>query len=204
MDDAYEIRRRDVEDRFVRMLPILEERRVHASPSRNFELVVDTYAEPGSDWHYSRGLVRELGTEEFIADIRRSAPKFLFAWVERSDGEFLVCGEDPEGYTVVDVRRGVSVCTPPDGSGFNWLQVYPSPDGQTLAVEGCVWGAPNDLVFYDFSDPRVSPMPEIARFSMPTDVLGWVSATTFKFTRFKMGDREHEAVSWTRAGFYTG
>jgi hypothetical protein len=47
---SYEARRQEVEERFIRMRPIPSERRIHASPSGHFELVVDTYAEPGSDW----------------------------------------------------------------------------------------------------------------------------------------------------------
>lgn len=200
---SYDQQRQEVEDRFVRMRPILGERRVHTSPSGQFELVIDTYAEAGSEWNFSRGVLREVGTEEVIADVRRADPKFLFAWVSHKAGDFLVCGEDTQGYNVIDIRRGINVWTPPDGSGFNWLAVYPAPDGRVLAVEGCVWGSPNQLVFLDFDHPLSTPLPEIARFSMPTDVQGWVSENTFKFTRFKVSDREHEAVAWTRAGFYS-
>jgi len=200
---TYEQRRESVEDRFLRMRPIPEEHRLHTSPSGQFVLAVDTYAEPDCDWNFTRGVLREVGTEEVIADIRRAASQFLFAWVAHTQGEFLVCGEDPEGYNVIDIRRGINVCTPPDGSGFNWLTIYPSPDGRVLAVEGCVWGFPNQVVFLNFADPLKSPLPEMARFAMPTDIQGWVSDTTFKFTRFKVAERDYESIAWTRAGYYS-
>lgn len=200
---TYEKRRADVDSRFEKMYVVADERRVHPSPSGRFELTIDTFAEPGSDWHFTRGVLREVVSGQMIVDIRRPDPKFPFAWVVQSRGEFLVCGEDPESYNVIDPVHAVNVCTVPDGSGFNWLTIYPSPDGQVLAVEGCVWGSPNQLVFFDSSDPMRSPLPEITRFKMPTDIQGWVSKTTFRFMRFNPAEHYSEPVSWTASGYYS-
>lgn len=186
------------------MVLVADERRVHSSPSGQFELVIDTYAESGSDWHFTRGVIREVVSDQMIADIRRPDPKFPFAWVVHPHGEFLVCGEHPEGYNVVDARRSINICTSPDGSGFNWLTIYPSPDGHVLAVEGCVWGSPHQLALFDFSDPMRSPLPEVARFKMPTDIQGWVSKTTFRFMRFNPAEHCSEPVAWTASGYYIG
>jgi hypothetical protein len=39
------------------------------------------------------------------------------------------------------------------GSEFCWAAHYLSPDGNTLAVDGCHWACPYEIKFYDFTDP---------------------------------------------------
>jgi hypothetical protein len=55
------------------------------------------------------------------------------------------------------------------------VAVYPSPDGLVLAVDGCYWACPYEIVFFDFANPASLPLPEIDRCEEVTDpVIGWV------------------------------
>ena len=36
-----------------------------------------------------------------------------------------------------------------NGGGFCWAAAYPSPDCSLLAVDGCYWGAPYEVVLYE-------------------------------------------------------
>jgi hypothetical protein len=67
--------------------------------------------------------------------------------------------------------------------------VLPSPDGLTLAVEGCYWACPYDLVFYNFSDPTKLPLPELTRIEEYLDVTGWDGNKTFHYA---MGETKAE------------
>lgn len=80
---------------------------------------------------------------------------------------------------ILNERRQVRAL---QGWGFCWANVLPSPDGMTLAVEGCYWACPYDLVFYDFSQPDCLPLPELRRFEGLERVIGWENANTFAFT----------------------
>jgi hypothetical protein len=104
----------------------------------------------------------------------------------RPDGEYLLCGEDYQGYNVIDLKREVNELTfPPEayeGQGFCWGAAYPSPTGQLIAVDGCYWGGPNEVVIFDFAVPCLSPLPELTRIEDTLNVKGWLNDTEFEFT----------------------
>lgn len=121
-----------------------------------------------------------------VADVKRNYGIFWFAWVQRGDREYLLCGEDYQGYNVIDLNFGPNVLTFPHeaykGMGFCWTAAYPSPTGDTIAVEGCYWACPYELVFYDFTNPSRSPLPELFRVEDLERAEGWVSDHEFRFT----------------------
>lgn len=121
-----------------------------------------------------------------VADIKRNYGAFWHAWVPHPNGnEYLLCGENYQGYTIINLTQETTVSyLPPEarkGFGFCWAAVYPSPDGATLAVDGCVWACPYELRVYDFADPTVLPFPELARFDGLENVIGWESDETIAF-----------------------
>jgi hypothetical protein len=126
---------------------------------------------------------------------------FWFAWVTQANQEFLLFGEDYQGYNVLELSTGLNVFTFPTeaykGMGYCWAAVYPSPDARTLAVEGCYWACPYSATFYDFSNPTASPLPELARFEDLDKIEGWVSASGFRFTAGE-GDAHSEHI-WKRS-----
>lgn len=83
------------------------------------------------------------------------------------------------------------------GQGFCWAAVHPSPDGRTLGVEGCFWACPYELVFFDFSEPNKSPLPELHRVQDLESFGGWLNSAECRFT---VGEGENIAQSaWARS-----
>jgi hypothetical protein len=202
LEAYYAEHRAHVMARFANMRPVEGTRRRHVSPSGRFELLVDTYDEDGRSWDYSRGIVKHVGSEAVIADVHRNLGHFMFAWIEHPTGEYVVCGEDYQGYNVIDLERGQQVFSLPEeyleGMGFCWAQVFPSPDGLVLAVNGCIWAAPTEVVFYDFRDPLAIPLPELGRLGWEVNMKGWTSNWTFEL-RVEDPDSEEESnVVWRR------
>lgn len=167
------------------MAPVSGSRELHTSPSGDYSLEITEYTSGPESWNYSRGRVQEVASGSLIADVKRNLAGFWFAWVLREDGEYLLCGEDYQGYNVIDLRRGRNVLTfPPEafkGQGFCWGTARPSPHGRVLAVEGCYWGGPNELVFYDFTEPLRSPLPEIARIDEILRAESWLDDGHFAY-----------------------
>jgi len=162
----YAERRAPIEERFRAKPPVMGTERTHLSPSGRFSLQTAVHAEGPCTWAYSRGIVQHLASQHVIADIRRNYSAFWHAWVDRPDGEYLLCGEDYQGYNVIDLQREQNIFTFPDeafdGMGFCWAAAYPSPSGRLLAVDGCY-----------FTDPTRSPLPELARFENLDKFKGW-------------------------------
>jgi hypothetical protein len=188
MDRRYKKVRQAFEERFRTYKPVPDSETVEVSPSGKYQLTKTRYTAGPSTWGFSRGVVVSSETRELVADVKRNYGAFWHAWVEHpNSNEYLLCGEDYQGQTVVNLSQGKVHTYFPDGGhnggGFCWAQVFPSPDGLMLAVDGCYWGGPYDLVFYDFRNPDVLPFAELGRTEGLTDSEGWKDNETFVLTR---------------------
>ena len=184
-DSQYVAWRSEIETRFSSMHPVLKPTEIHISPSGEYSLEIIEYTDGLKSWNYTRGLVRHQKTQEIITDIKRNLGYFWHAWVQHKDREFLFCGEDYQGYNVIDLSTAINTFTFPqeayEGLGFCWAAVYPSPSGKLLAVEGCYWACPSELVIYDFKNPSLSPLPELFRAEDLEHIIGWKNNKELQF-----------------------
>ena len=187
MDKEYEQRRRSIESQFETAAAIEASRSVELSPSGKFKLTFDFYSRGTSTWAYSRGRVTTTQDARLIADIKRNYSHFWHAWAQHANGnEYLLCGEDYQGQTVVNLScEAVQSFFPQaayKGHGFCWTEAHPSPDSALRAVVGCYWGGPGEIVLFDFSNPDRLPYTECARVSDHLASIGWLDNETFEFT----------------------
>ena len=133
-----------------------------------------------------RSVVSRQSDGHIIADVKRNIGHFWHAWVEHPNGnEYLLYGEDYQGYSVVNLSSTSYQTYFPEeghkGFGFCWAAVYPSPDKLTLAVDGCYWGGPTEIVFYDFQTPDRLPYKELGREGKNlVEAVGWLNNETFQ------------------------
>lgn len=59
-----------------------------------------------------------------------------------------------------------------EGHGFCWAEIICFEQKKLLVVEGCYWGAPYELVFYNFSNPMSLPYPELFRVEVDS-ITNW-------------------------------
>lgn len=133
-------------------------RREHPSPDGQYKLVVDSYSPKDGGWNLTQGLVYHLSSDKPVAVVQRNYSSFPHLWVEHPNGHlYLVCGEDYQGQTVLEVDTGARKDYLPEdakqGFGFCWVQYEFDKTSQTLVVEGCIWACPFEFRFYDFSNP---------------------------------------------------
>jgi len=140
-----------------------------ASPSRTYLLEVTTIGTGPKTWDYSRGTISRVDDRKVIADIQRNFGHFPFAWALQGGKEYLICGEDYQGHSVVDLGEEVTYVFVHDGAekglGFCWRKIRPSPNGMRLLVEGCYWASDYEWRVYDFTTPTRGPSPVIAYLS---------------------------------------
>jgi len=184
MDERYLERRKEIEKNFIPENEISESLEIDASPSGKYQIEIREYR-VGLGC-YTRGIVTGFSTEKSIADIKRNFKGFWHVWFQHPNrNEYLLCGEDYQGYSVINLTdEKYHVYFPEDGYkglGFCWREVYPSPDGLTLAVKGCYWGWNDDVVFLDFRNPDELPYPELARFESIHKFNGWAEDGSFVF-----------------------
>jgi hypothetical protein len=199
--ERYAALRKEIEEIFAASKP-LEGAEQHVSPSSQYALEITIYPTGEGRWNYSRGAVRRVSDQVVVADVKRNYGQFWHTWVTHASGlEYLLCGEDYQGYTVIELSTGrIQVHLPDEafkGMGFCWTAVHPSPDGLTLAVDGCYWACPYELVFYDFSQPMQSVLPELERIEDLADTVGWQGNTRFEYVRYDESEQKRQA-EWVR------
>lgn len=202
MDERYIERRIKIEQIFIPENKIADSKKIRVSPSGNFQFEFYRYSTGPKTWEYSRAIVTRISDSEVIADIKRNYGAFWHVWSEHPNGnEYLLCGEDYQGYSVINLTTGDYHVYFPEagykGAGFCWAFVYPSPDGLVLAVDGCYWACPYDLVFYDFREPDKLPYLEMARFDNLNDSDGWLDNDTFVLSR-EVEFRKSDGVAYEK------
>jgi hypothetical protein len=136
------------------------------SPSGKYRLVItryDTSKVTGENtWAHTRGRLYHVTDGTLIADIKRNYSQFNHSFQMKNEQEYLITGRDYMGQTIVNCDEGWEASTPEtSGEQFCWVDHWLSPDGKTLVVDGCYWACPFELFFFDFSNPRRLPLPEL-------------------------------------------
>jgi hypothetical protein len=138
------------------------------SPSGTYKLAISMFSTGGESWNYSQGIVyrNDVGRgaaanetdDRPIATIQRNYGAFPYLFVEgHPKGDFLVCGQDYQGQTVIELGSGTRRDAMSEGSeqgtGFCWAAYAFDAPSKILVVDGCLWACPYEYRFFDFSDP---------------------------------------------------
>lgn len=145
----------------------------HFSKLKNYFLTVHRYKTKKGCWNYTRGIV-ETKDGATLADIKRNYSAFPFLFITHPNGkDYLVCGEDYQGYTIVNLTDETTKTFIPEGwlkgVGFCWASYKFDEENKNLIVDGCYWAFPYETVTYDFSDPDNLPLKELDRKDMEDD-----------------------------------
>ena len=150
----------------------MPDKKAHRSPSGSYSLTIVLTVKQEEYWQFSMAQVENVQTGDIISVVHRNYPAFPFAWAENHpDGhDYLVCGEDYQGQTVIQLDTGLRKDYLPQaakkGVGFCWVDIDADVEltPPILRAEGCYWACPFENVRYDFSDPLALPYPELERW----------------------------------------
>lgn len=156
---------------------------VYNSPDGVYQLTIEQFEVEGG-WAYSRGIITS-SDDNIRIELRRNIRSFLFKWVEKDQKKYLLCGQDYQGYSIVDLSNGNIIDFVPEayyeGMGFCWADIHYTKNMNILVVEGCYWADEYEIVFYDFSAPEHLPYKEILRVSPYENVIGWTDHGCFEY-----------------------
>lgn len=168
------------------------EPRVETSPSGKYRLVVTGHSTGKDTWNYTKARVYE--GDRLIETVCRNYNNFPATWLEgHTNKDYLICGEDYQGQTVIELSTGKRVDYTPKGAeegfGFCWMDHHPNPSGTLLAVEGCYWACPYETLIVDFANPMSPPYLILGRVDDGDHFGGWADDETCRF------ETEHEYVN---------
>jgi hypothetical protein len=199
VEDSRFLRDRDemmtyIQDKFY----IPEETEIFHSPSRRFNLEIHHYyyEEGIRIYNYTKGIITDIDNK-IIDIIYRDYDPFLFCWVEMDGVEYLLCGIDYQGYSIVNLSKKETKHFVPEeayvGSGFCWAEIMYFQHKKIIVVDGCYWACPYELVFYDFSNPMNVPYKELFRVEVDsiTNWDNWKDSCTVRYLDEENNEKEY-------------
>ena len=134
--------------------------KTHTSPCGTYTLKISNHTTGKNSWDYTKGIISK--DKEVLFEVYRNYSSFPYAWLlNHAKGDFMLCGENYQGQTVLNLKTGERVDSlPPEagkGCGFCWADMHPNKDNTLLAVDGCYWACPFEVLVYDISDPMSLP-----------------------------------------------
>lgn len=182
-----------IEKIFNESTPLHDKKKEYISPSSKYRLIVTPFKTGERSWEFTLGVVEKydprLVEAREVTRVLRNYSSFWFAWVEGHPNghDYLLCGEDYQGQTVIELdtgeRRDYLPAQAQQGFGFCWAKVTPSPNKQVLAVDGCYWACPYEVVLFDFRDPLNVPWPELGRWEDVEEMDYWKDDNTIILSR---------------------
>lgn len=149
------------EDYFIPQNAVVKNRNEEFSFSGRYKLVRTPYSTKAGSWNYTQGLVYRVGSDEPITEVQRNYSSFPYLFVENHPNghDYLICGENYQGQTVIELDTGKRLDYLPSaaqkGVGFCWVYYEFDKQLQMLVVDGCIWACPNEYRFFDFSNPMM-------------------------------------------------
>jgi len=169
---------------FDRTFLIAEEHAEDVSPCGRYRLVTDAFGTV-SDPSFPAivlAVVQSNQTGETIATMLRNDSRVFHSWIKRDGRDYLLLAEDLEGQSVVDLTEGTIAGFSSKDGDFIWTEFHPSPNKEMLAIVGCYWACPCQIVVYDFRNPMRLPLPFVGEFDLPGNDARfgeWVTANSF-------------------------
>ncbi|WP_256762431.1 hypothetical protein [Cohnella sp. WQ 127256] len=155
------------------------------SPDMAYKLIIEYFNnKENRGWQYTRGIVKQLSTGKEIFLIRNIG-SFDFEWIMKEQEYHLLCGQDYQGYTIVDLINMKVIDFVPEefyeGMGFCWAAIHYAPGIDVLVVEGCYWADEYEIRFYDFCKPLELPYKELKKIKPYERIIGWKDNGNFEY-----------------------
>lgn len=186
----YGKKRRNIEARWRDSVAMKHKSEVFVSGSGKYKIrITPFFFKLERYWSYTFGEI--FAGKQEIATVLRDYSSFPLCWCEgHPDGhDYLVCGEDYQGQTVIRLDTGERIDFIEPGaesrSAWSWDSFFISPDNSKIIVSGCTSISPYEVRIYDFRNPFNLAYRRVGKdFSeYYDDLLGWKDDSTFLVTK---------------------
>jgi hypothetical protein len=164
------------------LLPNTEEN--YSSPDNKYFFKSNYYRQSKDkhNWTVSKIEVFQTDTGEKIFEFIRNDDSLFHGWLTVDNDDYLLLSEDLEGKSILDISNRKFYSYSFEEEKFIWCEYYPSPDSKKLAIIGCYWACPYEIVVFDTSKPTSFPYKELYRQDTFQEKVEWLDNTTLKIT----------------------
>ena len=153
------------------------------SPTGNFSLTIEHY---GKGWSYTRGVIRNI-TGDFICDVKRNYSSFPYAFIIKTNLEYMICATRYQGVmTVIDLKNGEVVDYHYPEYTYEAVRCFASfevsSDYNFMITHCCVWGGAYEIYIFDLRDANTNNLPFKYWKLTDDDSPGWSYDTLVSYT----------------------
>lgn len=181
----YSKKRRNVESRWRDSSPLRNKSEVFSSPSEKYKIRITPFVfRLERLWSYTFGEV--FDGKKAVTSVLRDYSSFPLCWCEgHPDGhDYMVCGEDYQGQTVIRLDTGERVdfveASAEKRLSWCWNSFFVSPDKTKIIVSGCFYTSQYELRIFDFQNPFNLPFKRAGQDFVEyyDELLGWRDNST--------------------------
>jgi len=164
------------------LLPNTEE--THFSPNKKYFFRSNYYlqTDKNRNWTVSKIEIFEAESEKKLFEFIRNDDSLFHGWLTIDNKNYLLLSEDIEGKSIFELEDRKFYSYSYEDDKFIWCEYYPSPDSKKLAIIGCYWACPYEIVVFDTTNPTTFPYRELYRQDTFKEKLEWLDNTTLKIT----------------------
>lgn len=163
MENEIELIRKDVKRYFHESGKLPEREHYVLSNGGLYYFTATPYKQndPSRNWIVSKIEIWNIEASRLLFHYLRDDDLHCGTWVQKQKKDYLFLPECSQGQSVFDVSENRLYSFYSSKDPFIWLGVFPSPDANRVAVDGCYWGCPNELRVFDISEITKLPYPMI-------------------------------------------
>jgi hypothetical protein len=164
------------------LLPDTEE--IYFSPDNKYFFKSSYYRQTDNNrnWNVSKIEIFQADNNERIFEFIRNDDSLFHGWLTVNNKSYLLLSEDLEGKSIFDLPNRKFYSYSFEDDKFIWCKYYPSPDGRRLAIVGCYWACPYEIIVFDTSAPTSYPYKELYRQDTFQEKLEWLDNDSLKIT----------------------
>jgi hypothetical protein len=128
-----------------------------------FETQQYRQTDPNRNWIVTKIQIGHIEKDGYLFEYLTDNDNSCSAWIYKDKKDYLLLPEFQGGQSIFDVAEQRLYSFYSEDDPFIWTNIYISPDKTKLAVTGCYWACPFEIVIYDCTNLTELPYPRIHR-----------------------------------------
>jgi hypothetical protein len=128
-----------------------------------FETQQYRQTDPNRNWIVTKIQIGHIEKDGYIFEYLTDSDSSCSAWIYKDKKDYLLLPEFQGGQSIFDVAEQRLYSFYSEDDPFIWTNIYISPDKTKLAVTGCYWACPFEIVIYDCTNLTELPYSCIHR-----------------------------------------
>jgi len=151
MTTDIDIKRADIKQYFDENAKILEAEQFELSEYGMYYFEAQQYhqTDPKRNWIVTKIQIGHIEKEGHFFEYLTDNDDNCFLWVCKDNKDYLLLPEFQGGQSIFDVAEQRLYSYYSEDDSFIWINIHISPNKTKLAVTGCYWACPFEIVVYD-------------------------------------------------------